>query len=149
VVISASRRRWIAGDRVYVRSITCSKGGPSTLARGPTATRSSRLPTTSNFCMRAAAACGPRTGGGDAPLRRRTDLAMRPLGAAVVGGGVDRRWRRKPVGGPRPRAAAVCGSEADVLAWLAVGPTARSSGLDDTVWELGYDFVTIDVMGVD
>ncbi len=76
--------------------------------------------------MLAAAAGGPRAGGGDAPLCRRTDLAMLPLGAAVVGGGVDRRWRRVLGGGPRPRALLVCGTAADVRVRPTLRPTAVS-----------------------
>ncbi len=45
--------------------------------------------------------------GGGARSRRRTDLAMRPYGAAVVIVGVDERWPRALLGEPLPWAVAV------------------------------------------
>ncbi len=50
----------------------------------------------------AAAASGLLSQCGGARLRRRTDLAMRPLGAAVVRAGVGRRWPHTLLDGPLP-----------------------------------------------
>ncbi len=44
--------------------------------------------------------------GGGARSRRRTDLAMRPYGAAVVIVGVDETWPRAQLGEPLPWAVA-------------------------------------------
>ncbi len=55
----------------------------------------------------AAAACGTRSQGGGARLRRRTDLARRPLWAAVARAGVGRRWPHKLLGEPAPWAGGV------------------------------------------
>ncbi len=54
------------------------------------------------FCARAAAASGPPSICGGARLRRRTNPARRPLGAAVVVDGVGRRWPPAVPGGPSP-----------------------------------------------
>jgi hypothetical protein len=54
------------------------------------------------YCACAAAASGPPSICGGARLRRRTNPARRPLGAAVVVDGVGRRWPPALPGGPLP-----------------------------------------------
>ncbi len=55
----------------------------------------------------AAAARGLLSQGGGARVRRRTDLARRPHGAAVARAGVGRRWPHELLGEPAPRAGGV------------------------------------------
>ncbi len=62
--------------------------------------------------MRDAAAGGSRSMGGGARSRRRTDLAMWPLGATVVNVGVDERWPSALLGEPLPWAEAVGAADA-------------------------------------
>ncbi len=75
----------------------------------------------------AAAARGPRRQGGGARSRRRTDLAMRPLGAAVVRAGVGLQWPFALLGGPAPRAAASSESVATQRKAGTEGPVAERS----------------------
>ncbi len=69
-------------------------------ARGASGVARRRGTSTVRTC--AAAASGPPSQRGGARLRRRTGLAMRPSGAAVVRIGVGRRWPRALLGGPSP-----------------------------------------------
>ncbi len=78
---------------------------------------------------REAAACGPRSRGEGALLRRRTNPAMRPFGAAAVGGGVDRLWPRARLGGPMPRAEAGGMAAAVRLVGVALVTDAGAKGI--------------------
>jgi hypothetical protein len=87
-------------------------------------------------CACAAAASGPPSICGGARLRRRTNPARRPLGAAVVVDGVGRRWPLAVLVGPSPRADA--GGGISGRCQVADAETCSSCGNQATVdTELG------------
>ncbi len=65
----------------------------------PGVVEEARRPTARGGGTATAAVSGMRSRSKGTPLRRRTGPARRAFGAAVVGGGVDRRWSRAMIGG--------------------------------------------------